>query len=156
MVENAAAQELSYSIHFPPGAREGVRNLPDSIDPNHYYTYREIRNLAVPTKGWEAFRAYFDTLEYPQEAKKRKLQSVMTVAYKIDENGTVDSVYIQSVEHYGPFTKCEPCEAIMLDYIKHVQWSPGRIGETPVKTKDYVDVEFRIRDPKKIPGPFGY
>ena len=158
IAENILAQEITYSIHFPPGGRLGVTDLPESIDTNHFYTYREIKDLAEPTNGWTAFYSNIDTLEYPQEAIEKKLQSSMTVVYKIDENGLVDSVFIESVQNYGNWTKCVACEAQILTYFKESKWSPGRINEIAVKTIDYTYVEFIIQDPnsEKTLGPFGY
>lgn len=156
---NVHAQDLRYSISVPPGARGAVQHVPDFIDTSHYYSYREIRDLPQPTDGWEAFYNVMDTLVYPKEAKERKLQSSMTVAFQINESGVVDSVFISSVENYGKWKKCAVCENLIIDYIKNTRWSAGKIGDTPVKTIDFLMVDFTIYDPKnpeKTANPFGY
>ncbi|MEX2485693.1 MAG: hypothetical protein WED10_14065 [Brumimicrobium sp.] len=149
MAENLAAQEIEYSINFPPIASMWVEHLPDSIDTNHYYSHLEVVDLPEPANGWAEFYDNIDTLEYPQEAKEQKLQSAMEVVYKIDEKGFVDTVYIKSVESYGHWEKCPSCEALILDVYKNTKWSPGKIGDVPVKTVDFTFVEFTIRDPQR-------
>jgi hypothetical protein len=155
IVQNLKAQELKYYIDFPPGTKpgRGATEEPDSIDTNYFYTYTEIKKIAEPVIGWTKFYNNIDTLDYPQEAKKQKLQTRMTVVYKVDEKGLVDTVYIKSVESHGRWVKCQPCEALIIDYFKNSKWTPGRIGETFVKTFDSAFVEFSIYDPKgKITG----
>jgi hypothetical protein len=159
IVQNLTAQDLKYYIDFPSGTKpgRGATKEPDSIDPNYFYTYTEIKKIAEPAIGWTEFYNNLDTLDYPQEAKEQKLQTRMTVVYKIDEKGFVDTVYIESVESHGRWVKCPPCEVLIIDYFKNSKWSPGRSGETFVKTFDSAYIEFSIYDPKakKIKGPFG-
>ena len=159
IVQNLTAQDLKYYIDFPPGTKPGIgaTDEPDSIDTNYFYTYTEIKNIAEPAIGWTEFNNNIDTLDYPQEAKEQNLQTRMTVVYKIDEKGFVDTVYIKSVENHGRWAKCQPCEALIIDFFKDSKWSPGRIGKTFVKTVDSAYVEFSIYDPKakKIEIPFG-
>jgi hypothetical protein len=148
-LECSVAQEFTYSISAPPGVREGVgsKQLPDSIDQNHYYSYTEIRELAKPLDGWDNFYRNMETFEYPKDAKERKLQSAMTVAFQINENGQVDSVFIKSVDpDNGNLTKCKSCEELILDYFSNTKWSAGKIGEVPVKTTDDVFILFTIHN----------
>jgi hypothetical protein len=158
LAENTLSQEIEYYIHFPPGGRLGVKELPTSIDTSHFYTYREIRDLAEPADGWETFYRNIDTLDYPKDAKAKKLESSMIVAYRIDENGLVDSVYVSSVRNNDRWSKCASCEALIIDYFKNTKWTPGRIGEVAVKSIDSADLQFIIRDPnsKKVHSPFDY
>lgn len=154
------AQEITYSIYCPPGASEGMgkKELPDSIDTLHFYTSTEIKVLAVPANGWGDFYVKMRTLDYPLEAKKKKLQSAMTIEYKIDEDGRVDSVSIASIESGGRWDKCTTCEELILDYFRNTKWTPGKIRETPVKTVHYSYVVFDINDPnsKEPKSVFGY
>lgn len=158
LAENLMAQDLKYAIRFPPGGRLGVTDLPDSIDTKHFYTHREIKDLAEPASGWTMFYKKVDSLDYPQKAKEQKLQSSMTVEFRINETGLVDSVFIKSFQNKGRWTKCEACETLIIDYFKNAKWIPGRIGDVAVKTVDYAYVEFRIFDPnsKEPFSPFGY
>lgn len=153
------AQELVYSIGFPPGAREGLGSKaePTIIDTNHYYSYREIRKLAEPANGWQAFYDGVESLQYPKKAKAQKLQAFLTIEYRIDAQGNVDEVIIHNDEKSGSSSTCSDCEKLMLDYFKNTKWLPGKIGDEPVKTVDYSHVEFSIYDPKgkRINQPFG-
>ncbi len=156
---NLLAQDLRYSIHAPPGARGAAQHLPDSIDTNHYYSALEIRDLAQPADGWEAFCNGMDSLVYPKEAKEKKLQTSMRVVFQINESGVVDSVFIASVENHGKWKKCAACENLILDYFKNTQWLAGKIGDIPVKTIDFTFIDFTIYDPKnpeKTANPFGH
>lgn len=152
------AQDLEYSIHVPPGVREGAKPPSDSIDFQRYYTYCEVRERGQPVDGWHAFYQDLENLNYPSEAKSRKLQCAMTVTYRLDENGHVDSVYVPHYETYGRWEKCAPCEQLMIDYVNNTTWTAGRLGETAVKTTDYFYVEFRIHDPnaKEPASVFGW
>lgn len=152
------AQKVRYSIDTPPGAREGPRDLPTSIDTNHYYTYLEIRNLPKPSAGWSDFYEKMDSLDYPPQAKKQKLQTSMTIFYQIDEYENLDSVSVQSIHNYGKWTKCGPCETQILDFIRQTQWSAGKINDTHVKSEDWLIIEYSIFDPKDTSsgGYFGH
>jgi len=141
------AQDIKYSISVPSGGRSAAQRLPTTIDTNHYYSYREIKELAQPKDGWTTFYDGMKNLTYPEDAKKRKLQSAMNVAYKINERGEVDSVYIHSVESYSGSQKCASCEALILDYFKNTTWTAGRVRDIPVKTIDFMLIEFKIYDP---------
>lgn len=159
-----SAQDIRYSISVPNGVRGAAKELPDSIDSNHYYSYQEIRKHAEPTAGWDAFYHEMDSLNYPDEAKKLKIQSSMTVAYKINEFGGVDSVYIHDVDSYGRWKECHSCEMLMIEFLKNTEWTPGKVGEIPVKSIDYLYVRFSIYDPNskrsdarfENDDPFGY
>lgn len=159
-MQNVTAQGISYSIHFPPGGREGIgtKALPITIDTTHYYTIIEIRDLAKPANGWSEFYKGVDTLVYPKKAKDQKLQTSLTVEYRIDATGVVDSVFIRYRETKGRWTKCLDCEKLILDYFSNTKWVPGKIEEVPVKTVDYSHVEFTIYDPnsKQQQSHFGY
>lgn len=159
--EYSSAQDIKYITNAPPGARLGVgdQGLPESIDTAHYYSHREIKKLAEPIDGWTNFYKGLDSLTYPQEAKEGKLESSMTVVFRVNENGVLDTVFIESVEEYGRWQKCASCEALIIDYFKNTEWSAGKIRDTPVKTTDYTFILFRIYDPNSeepSDNPFGY
>lgn len=160
LLQNLSAQDTRYSIHFPPGGREGIgsKALPSPIDTTHYYTVREIRDLAKPANGWSEFYKGVETLAYPKKAKDQKLQTSLTVEYRIDATGVVDSVFIRYRAAKGRWTKCLDCEKLILDYFRNTRWIPGKIEEVAVKTVDYSYVEFTIYDPnsKQAQSPFGY
>ncbi len=154
-----SAQDVRYSISVPNGGRMGYEKLPDSIDTSHYYTHREIRYLAEPADGWSSFYDRLKTLEYPQQAKNKKLQSGITVGYQVNELGILDSVYILRVDIGGKWKKCLICEELILDFFRNFNWKAGTLLEESVKTVDYVNIEFRIYDPnankESNSGPFG-
>lgn len=124
-----------------------AETLPSSIDTTHYYTSKEIRDLPEPAAGWDAFYNGIDTLEYPAEAKKRRLQSLLTVAYRIDEKGTADSVYIQSFTKSGKWKRCVPCETQIIHYFSQTQWKPGAVRGTAVKSEGDLLIKYSIYDP---------
>jgi len=139
LLTSLKAQDIRYSIHFPSGSREGIgsKSLPNPIDTSNYYSYREIRDLAKPANGWTDFYEGVDKLVYPKTAKIKKLQTSLTIEYRIDANGLVDSVFIRHREAGGRWTKCVDCEKLILDYFRNTKWIPGKIEEVPVKTTDY-------------------
>ncbi len=159
MCGSVFAQDIKYSIGVPSGVRGSAQHLPTSIDTNHYYSDREIRELAQPKDGWTSFYRGMDSLTYPQEAKKRKLQSAMKVTFKVNEYGVLDTVYIHSLESYSISQKCTSCEALIVDYFKNTTWTAGKVRDTAVKTIDFMLIEFKIYDPNgSVPtmNPFGF
>ena len=153
--QNFIAQEVQYSIGAPPGARWGGNKVPqNSVDNNRFYKYNELDFLAKPVVGWEQFYYGLKALDYPQKAKAQKLQTSLTIEYRIDEHGVIDSVYVRSFN----WSKCVDCEKLVLDYFKNAQWLPGKIRDIPVKTIDEAYIEFTIYDPnsKKKENPFGF
>lgn len=155
VTQNILSQEIQYSIHFPSGNKMSVSDYSDSSETHHFYSFDETKNLAEPEIGWSAFYENLKASEYPQNAKKNKLQSSMFVIYKIDENGQVIDVLIRKDQNKK--NNCEDCEKLITNFIKSTKWIPGKIGETAVKTIDAFVVQFRIYDPNsKIPkSPFG-
>ena len=156
IVDVAFAQDLRYSISVPNGGRMGCEKLPDSIGMNHYYSHREIRRLAEPADGWDSFYDKLKTLEYPRQAKIKKLQSSLKVEYLVNEYGILDSVYIKHVDIGGKWKKCLVCEELILDFFKELTWKAGTLHNGSVKTVDYTYIEFSIYDPnaKKGNSPF--
>lgn len=153
--QNLISQDVKYSISAPPGARSGGNKVPtNSIDQNRFYKYNELDFLAKPVDGWEQFYDGLNALDYPQTAKARKLQTSLTIEFRIDEHGSVDSVYVRSFDR----SKCVDCEKLVLDYFKNVKWLPGKIRDISVKTIDEAYIEFTIYDPnsKKKESPFGF
>lgn len=149
------AQEVQYSISAPSTARWGGNKVPqNSVDKNRFYKYNELDFLAKPADGWKQFYDGLNALDYPQTAKARKLQTSLTIEFRIDEYGVVDSVYVRSFNR----SKCADCEKLVLDYFKNTQWLPGKIRDIPVKIIDEAYIEFTIYDPnsKKKENPFGY
>lgn len=159
IVNVTSAQDVTYSISVPNGGRMGYEKLPDSIDTSHYYTHREIRYLAEPADGWPSFYDKMKTLEYPLQAKSKKLQSRITVGYRVNELGILDSVYVLRVDIERKWKKCLTCEEVILDFFRDINWKAGTLLGEPVKTVDYVNIEFRIYDPnakkESNSGPFG-
>ncbi len=151
-----SAQDVTYSISVPNGSRMGYEKLPDSIDTSHYYTHREIRYLAEPADGWPSFYDRMKTLEYPEQAKKKKLQSRITVGYQVNDFGVLDSVYILRVDIGGSWKKCLVCEEFALNFFRDLKWKVGNLRGVPIKTIDYLELEFRVYEPnaKKESSPF--
>lgn len=151
ILAQSSSTEMKYYITVPNSGRMGATSLPDSIDDNHYYTVREIKEMAEPVNGWEHFYEGLNKLEYPAEAKKKEQQAFFAVRYQINERGEADSVYVSSVKEANCFEKCSSCEALVIEYFKNTEWKSGSVRDTAVKTVDYYYVEFTFSGPKSKP-----
>lgn len=156
MIQCVNAQNISYSISVPNGGRAGVTQLPTQVDTNHYYSYREINNLAKPNIGWSSYYQAMGELSYPETAKNQKIQCSLIIGFKIDEKGEVVSVTIGSFQEDGKWGKCADCETLIIDFFKNIQWIPGHLHHKNVKTINYEEVQFTIYDPdsKEVFNPF--
>ena len=148
MFQCASAQNISYSIAVPNSGRAGVTELPTTIDTSHFYSYREINHLAKPTLGWNSYYQLMGELEYPEHAKNRKIQSSIIVGFKVDKNGEIIRVFIESFRESSKWKKCEACETLIIDFFMGIEWLPGQINNENVKTINYEEVSFTIYDPK--------
>lgn len=146
-LEYSTAQDVKYFIDVIPQVALSVsdEDLPESIDTAHYYSYSEINEHSKPLDGWTSFYKNLDSLKYPKDAKEGKIQSLMTVGYQVNEKGVLDSVFIESFEKKGDLQQCASCEDLLIDHFKNTEWTPGKIRGTPVKTTDYILIEFRIQ-----------
>lgn len=147
ILEYSTAQDVKYFIDVIPQVALAVsdQDLPESIDTTHYYSYNEIKEHSKPLDGWTNFYKNLDSLKYPKDAKEGKIQSLMTVGYQVNERGVLDSVFIESFEKKGDWQKCASCEDLIIDYFKDIRWNAGKIRGTPVKTTDYILIEFTIQ-----------
>jgi hypothetical protein len=148
------AQEIKYTISVPSGAGLGVEKLPEIIDVQYYCASNEIKDMAVPVMGWSKFYSDIKKLDYPESAKKEKIKTLIVLTIQIDENGNIDNVIVSDSGNMV----CKDCEKLIIDFVKHIKWLPGKIGDIHVKTSNSLMVAFSIYNPaeKSTDHPFGF
>jgi len=108
----------------------GIDRELDSIDEKAYLPVSRLTIRPTPVKGI--------FVPYPDAAQRNGRMSAR-LALLIDEDGTV--VKVSSNDPQLPAIFAESA----INAFAHARFHPGRIGETAVKTRMVVDVEFEER-----------
>jgi TonB family protein len=113
--------------------------VPPSINEEDLYKddpayYLSVEVMPEPLGGMESLRR---RLNYPLEAKRRKVEGIVKVLVFIDEYGTVEKAEVVEGLGYGT----EDAAQITVFYTK---FKPGLLRGKPVKVQMIVPVEFKL------------
>jgi len=96
---------------------------------------QDLDALPQPVGGMEAVIA---AVRYPDEALKKSIEGVVTVAVLVDASGRVEETRVTQSSGYPPLDD----EALIA--VARVRWLAGRKDGKPIPAWTTVPVEFRV------------
>ena len=81
--------------------------------------------------------AVYKNIDYPEMAKKAKIEGKVYVLVLISEKGTVDDAKV--IKGIG-----QGCDEAALSAIKKAKFNPGKNGGAPIKAKLTMAINFKL------------
>ena len=134
----------SFSIeHFLQRDKDNVITMKRK---NSYEIYSSVQNMPEYPGGMKAFHQYLDkNLEYPAQAKKRKIEGVVVVQFVVEKNGEISNSKI--ARHLETSLDSAALKAINT----MPNWIPGSDFGRKVRCKYSLPIAFKIPIPKPVP-----
>lgn len=98
-----------------------------------------VDSVAMPVGGFEPFYRYIGmNLQYPKEAREKKITGKVIVEFVIEKDGTISSKNIKVLK--------SPHNALSGEAVRIIKnapdWIPGRIKGIPVRSKKVIPITF--------------
>ena len=134
---------LSLSIsHFFQGNEENTITMQKK---NRYQVYSSVEKMPEFPGGMKAFQRYLDkNLEYPEKAKKAKIEGVVVVQFIVEKDGDISNPKI--ARHLETSLDTAAWNAIK----DMPRWIPASDYGTKVRCKYSLPVAFKIPIPKPM------
>lgn len=116
------------SLNPPPDPFEN-----ENINPGDFIV---VQKQAEPIGGFAAIAQH---LEYPEVARKARIEGRSVIWAKIDKKGNVVETRVQKSLGF------EPCDEAARKAIEAVKWDPALQRDQPVSVWVSVPVDFRLR-----------
>jgi len=101
------------------------------------YNFKQVDTKAVFSDGPDAFTLFVKkNIQYPESAKKRKIEGIVTVGFYVETNGTLSEIEISR----GIFKSLDD-EAIRVISLCPL-WNPATRFGIPIRTHVIVPVDF--------------
>lgn len=97
--------------------------------------YAAVAEVAPSPIGGDA--AVYKNIDYPEMAKKAKIEGKVYVLVLISEKGTVDDAKV--IKGIG-----QGCDEAALSAIKKAKFNPGKNGGAPIKAKLTMAINFKL------------
>ena len=81
--------------------------------------------------------AIYKLIEYPEVAKKARVEGKVYVLAFINENGDVDDVKVVKGIGAG-------CNEATIEAVKKTKFLPGKMGGNPAKVKMSLQIQFKL------------
>lgn len=119
-------------------------------DPIHYLETKNVKNSTKKfikrpeyPGGKTAFKEYVkENLVYPQEALNNKIEGIVYLNARIDDNGNVDEVAVEKGIGYG-------CDEEAARLVKNIHYGAVKNKGIRLKTRHRFRIEFRLPHGRK-------
>lgn len=92
----------------------------------------------------DAFNLYISqNLQYPDKAKAKGKEGLVEFSYVVNRDGSIGPVYIMKDIGKGCGDEVKRLMQSMNE--AGIKWNPGKVEDTPVRTKLYRSIEFKLK-----------
>lgn len=125
-----------YSEKYNMGVfKEGTRFL----DNGEEYAYSTVEEFARPKNGIQEFYSYVgNQMNYPQDARKRRLEGKVFVEFVVERDGSITNVKV--LKSPGESLSKEAARVVKLS----PKWTPGHQRGLPVRQKMVIPIIFKL------------